>query len=73
MESLRTPQYLAEVVRTERRDQGMDQRTLALVANVSVRSVFRIENAQETVRLDTLLRVLQALGLELQVHHRGGR
>ena len=45
----------------------MDQRTLALVADVAVRSVSRIENAHETVRLDVLLRVLAALGLTLEV------
>ena len=54
---------IAQMVREERRRQGLDQRTLALVANVAVRSVSRIENAQPTVRLDVLLRVLAALGL----------
>jgi hypothetical protein len=45
----------------------MDQRTLALVADVAVRSVSRIESAHATVRLDVLLRVLAALGLDLDV------
>ena len=49
----------------------MDQQTLALVANVAVRSVHRIEHSEETVRLDTLLKVLGALGFELSVHRRG--
>jgi hypothetical protein len=51
----------------------MDQRTLALVADVGVRSVHRIENAEATVRLDILMRVLGALGLELDVRPRGDR
>lgn len=51
----------------------MDQQTLALVANVAVRSVHRIEHAEETVRLDTLLKVLGALGFELSVRRRGQR
>jgi transcriptional regulator with XRE-family HTH domain len=66
-----TVQEIAELVRAERRRQGMDQATLAFVANVAVRSVHRIEHAHETVRLDTLLRVLGALGLELTVRRRG--
>ena len=45
-----TVQEIARLVRAERRRQGMDQQTLALVANVAVRSVHRIEHAQETVR-----------------------
>jgi hypothetical protein len=48
----------------------MDQRTLALVANVGVRSVHRVEHGEPTVRLDVLTRILTALGLGLDV--RGG-
>jgi HTH-type transcriptional regulator / antitoxin HipB len=54
-------------VREERRRQRMDQQTLALVASVGVRSVHRIEQGQPTVRLDIVLRVLEALGLRLEV------
>ena len=64
---------IADAVRGERRRQGLDQRTLALVADVGVRSVHRIENAEATVRLDILMRVLGALGLELDVRPRGDR
>jgi y4mF family transcriptional regulator len=63
-------QQIAERVRAERRRQGMDQQTLAMVANVAVRSVHRIEQGEETVRLDILLRVLAALGLQLAVTSR---
>jgi transcriptional regulator with XRE-family HTH domain len=49
----------------------MDQRTLAMVANVAVRSVHRIEHGEPTVRLDVVARVLAALGLELDVRSRG--
>jgi ribosome-binding protein aMBF1 (putative translation factor) len=64
---------IARLVREERHRQGMDQQTLALVANVAVRSVHRIEHAEQTVRLDTLLKVLAALGLELTVQRRDQR
>lgn len=63
-------QEIAKRVREERRRQGMDQKTLALVADVGVRSVHRIESAQETVRLDILLRVLTALGLGIAITSR---
>lgn len=61
---------IAERVREERRRQGMDQRTLAMVANVGVRSVHRVEHGEPTVRLDVLLRILAALGLRLDVRGR---
>ena len=62
---------IARAVREERRRQGMDQQRLALVANVAVRSIHRIEHAEPTIRLDTLLKVLSALGLQLDVRRRG--
>lgn len=65
-----TMQDIAARVREERRRQGMDQKTLALVADVSVRSVHRIENAHQTIRMDILLRVLTALGLRIAVSSR---
>lgn len=69
---LGTATQIGRRVREERRVQGMDQRTLAMVANVAVRSVHRVEHGEPTVRLDILLRVLAALGLDLEVRSRGG-
>jgi len=67
-----TSKRLGRRVREARRRQGMDQATLALVANVAVRSIHRVENGEPTVRLDVLTRILAALGLELDVRRRSG-
>jgi HTH-type transcriptional regulator / antitoxin HipB len=72
MKSL-TAERIGERVRAERRRQGLDQHTLAMIANVAVRSVHRVEHGEATVRLDVLLRILQALGLKLDVHGRTGQ
>jgi HTH-type transcriptional regulator/antitoxin HipB len=61
---------IGETVRAERRRQGLDQATLAMAADVAVRSVHRVEHGEATVRLDILVRILQALGLELDVRSR---
>jgi HTH-type transcriptional regulator/antitoxin HipB len=61
-------QQIGQRVREERRRQGIDQRTLAMVANVAVRSVHRVEHGEPTVRLDVLTRILAALGMRLDVH-----
>jgi len=66
-----TSRRIGQRVYDERRRQGMDQRTLAMVANVAVRSVHRVEHGEPTVRLDVLIRVLKALGLDLDVRGRG--
>lgn len=63
-----TSQKIGQRVRDERRRQDIDQRTLAMVANVGVRSVHRVEHGEPTVRLDVLTRILAALGLHLDVH-----
>jgi y4mF family transcriptional regulator len=65
-----TSQKIGQRVRDERRRQDIDQRTLAMVANVGVRSVHRVEHGEPTVRLDVLTRILAALGLHLDVHGR---
>ncbi|HSZ70954.1 MAG TPA: helix-turn-helix domain-containing protein [Solirubrobacteraceae bacterium] len=65
-------QRIGRRIREERRRQGLDQRALALVANVAVRSVHRVENGEPTVRLDVVTRILSALGLDLDVRGRGG-
>ncbi len=65
-----TSQRIGQSVREERTRQGMDQRTLATVANVGVRSVHRVERGEPTVRLDVVTRILAALGLHLDVRGR---
>jgi len=63
-----TAERIGRRVRHERHRQAIDQRTLAMVANVAVRSLHRVEQGEPTVRLDVLTRVLAALGLRLDVH-----
>ena len=65
-----TAQRLGTTIREERHRQRLDQRTLALVANVGVRTVHRIENGEPTVRFDVVVKVLSALGLELDTRRR---
>jgi HTH-type transcriptional regulator/antitoxin HipB len=67
-----TSKRIGRHVREARRRQGIDQATLALVSNVAVRSIHRVENGEPTVRLDVLTRILSALGLELEVRRRSG-
>ena len=70
LDSESTSQLIGQRVRDERRRQGMDQRTLAMVANVAVRSIHRVEHGEPTVRLDVITRILGALGLRLNVQGR---
>lgn len=51
----------------ERERIGLRQDELALAAGVSTRVVHQIENGKPTSRLDSLVPVLNALGLDLRV------
>jgi len=58
---------IATAIRRERLRQELRQDELALAAGVSVRAIHQIEAAKPTARLDTIERVLEALGLSLRV------
>jgi len=69
----RDPSRAAEIgrrVREARDALGLRQDELALAAGVSTRVVHQIERGKPTSRLDTLLRVLEALGLTIEVRQR---
>ena len=64
---------LAAEVRERRRALGLSQRDLAELAGVSERFVRFVEQAKPSIQLDTLLAVLDVLGLELAIRRREPR
>lgn len=62
-----SPISLGQAVRQARKQLNLTQPQLALAAGVGVRFVVELEAGKPTVRLENVLRVLQALGGELQV------
>ncbi len=56
---------LGEVIRDHRKTAGLTQLELAQLAGVGKSAVFDIEKGKSTVRLETLIRVLAALNMEL--------
>lgn len=67
---LSTANEIGRRVREAREALGLRQDELALAAGVSTRVVHQIEAGKPTSRLDSLERVLAALGLALVVTHR---
>ena len=57
---------LPSAVRFHRRKAGLSQAGLARLAGVGKTAVFDIEKGKQTVRLQTLLRVLDALNITLE-------
>lgn len=57
-----TPATLGQAARAARKRLGLTQPQLALAAGVGVRFIVELEAGKPTLRLETILRVLNALG-----------
>jgi y4mF family transcriptional regulator len=67
MKSIRSPQHLGDALRTARKQLGLTQPQLALAAGVGVRFIVDLEAGKPTLRLENVLRVIDALGGEVQL------
>ena len=67
MKSINTPTDLGKTLRAARKQLGLTQPQLALAAGVGVRFIVDLEAGKPTVRLETTLRVIDALGGKLMV------
>ena len=65
MTSIRSAQQLGEALRAARKQLGLTQSQLALAAGVGVRFIVDLEAGKATVRLENVLRVIDALGGEI--------
>jgi y4mF family transcriptional regulator len=59
---IQKPEDLGRLVRETRKRLKLTQPQLALAANVGVRFIVELEAGKSTLRLENILRVLQALG-----------
>ena len=62
---------LAEIVRRERKRQKVSQIRLSQLADVGVRFVRDLEDGKETVQLDKVLKVLETLGISVELSSMG--
>jgi HTH-type transcriptional regulator/antitoxin HipB len=62
MTTIQSPQQLGVALRAARKQLGLTQPRLALAAGVGVRFIVDLEAGKPTVRLDTIMRVIEALG-----------
>lgn len=66
MTSIRSPRQLGDALRAARKQLGLTQPQLALAAGVGVRFIVDLEAGKPTLRLENVLRVMDALGGEMQ-------
>lgn len=67
---IRNPSELGRRIRERRSSLGLTQVDLAGVAKVTPRLVGELEGGKETARIDGVLRVLAALGLDVHLRAR---
>jgi len=56
---------LGTIVQYHRKKSGLNRRELALLANVGKTAIFDIEHSKQTIRVDTLIKVLDVLNISL--------
>ncbi len=69
--TIRSIRDLAAAVRGGRKDLGMNQADLAERAGVSRKWIYEVEAGKPTVEFGLVLRVLDALGFDLELTPRG--
>jgi len=57
---------IAKIVRFHRMKSGLNQKQLADLAGVGKTAVFDIEKGKESVRLSTLMKVLEVLNIKIK-------
>ena len=62
---IHSPQQLGSAVRSARKQLALTQPQLALAAGVGVRFIVELEAGKPTLRLENILRVVNALGGEM--------
>lgn len=62
MAAITSPQSLGVALRASRKRLGLTQADLALAAGVGLRFIVELEAGKPTVRLEQVLRVVDALG-----------
>ena len=68
MTIVRSPQQLGITLRAARKRLGLTQPQLALAAGVGVRFIVDLEAGKPTLRLENMLRVIDALGGQIQLN-----
>lgn len=68
---IKNVEEIGRIVREERNRQGVTQADILGLANTGNRFIVELENGKNTVQLCKVLRVLDVLGLELQVKRKG--
>lgn len=58
---------IGQIIKMRRKELGLTQDTLALLSQVGINTIVSIERGSKSPSLETLTKVTDALGLEIQL------
>ena len=67
------PAEIVDQIKTARLRARLSQDDLAMLASISRRPIYLLESGRGAVKFDTLLKILDALGLEVRIVPKGPR
>ena len=62
-----TLKTIGKFIKARRTQQGLSTNDCAMLCNISAHTLNKIENGFEGVRLNTLLQIMEALGMEMNM------
>jgi transcriptional regulator with XRE-family HTH domain len=62
-----SPETIAQAIKSRRTQLGLDMKTTAMLSGVSIVTLSKIEHASKGVRLESVLKVAQALGMTIKI------
>ncbi len=60
-------ELVSKAIKARRTQQGIDTKTAAMLCDVSVVTLSKIENAAKGVRMNSILKVMTALGIKMSI------
>lgn len=58
---------IGQIIKSRRKELKLTQNTLALLSQVGINTIVSIERGSKSPSLETLMKVIDVLGLELQL------
>ncbi|MDD3375246.1 MAG: helix-turn-helix transcriptional regulator [Candidatus Omnitrophica bacterium] len=71
IELIKNTKQLGQVIRKRRKELKLTQKEVSDLCNTGNRFISELENGKPTVQLEKVLKIINALGLEVQIVHKG--
>lgn len=70
MQKATSPKVLGQILKSARNEKGLNQKEAGNLVGITQAMVSRIETGESNARIDTLFRLMAALGMEMIVKPR---